>query len=80
MPLMREPGVLGREPRQRRKSGGRQADGAGLAVKAVAVGCRISDWPSARSLFEVGGAALKLPPGFSIGLASGADCVDAVFM
>ena len=79
MPLMREPGVLGREPSQRRKSGGRQADGAGLAVKAVAVE-RISDRPSARSLFEVGGAALKLPPGFSIGLASGADRVNAVFM
>ena len=80
MPLMREAGVLGGEPSQRPKSGGRQADDAGLAVKAVAVERGISDWPSARSLFGVGGAALKLPPGLSIGLASRADCVDAFIM
>jgi len=74
---LRSAGLLGREKRQRRKSGGRQAESDGLAMKADTVERGISDSPAARSLSEGRGAALKLPPHSSIGSASGADRVDA---
>ena len=74
---LRSAGLLGREKRQRRKSGGRQAESDGLAMKADTVERGISDSPAARLFFKAGAAALKAPPNFSIGLASGADRVDA---
>lgn len=73
-------GLLDREKRQRRKSGGRQPESAGLATKVDTVERGVSDSPAARTLLEGRGAALKLPPHASIGLASGADCVDAFIM
>ena len=76
-PVLRDVAVLGEEPSQRRKSGGRQADSAGLAMKADNVERGVFEWSSVRSFFEAERVALTRLPSFPIGSASGADCVDA---
>ena len=62
---------------QRRKSGGRQADSAGLAMKPDSFARAVTDWLAARPFSEAGGTSLTLPPSFLIRATSWADWVDA---